>query len=250
MAQETFACKLCHVAFPLTADYWHRSPSTRTGFVHVCKACVKIRARSYRYTPPIDHQTYTCKICHVTYPLTRRYWHQDPSNRTGFAYRCKGCVKQHNDRYYQEHRAEIIARKPSWTIDRTKARARVTQWRQAHPDEHKAHDAKYYQTHQNQIKRFQARYKREHPETLAATKKRSYLKHRDKILLRCRQYRKDHPEKAPGYSQRVAIYARDGGKCHLCHRQVSRHTFHLDHIIPRSKGGQASLDNLALAHPT
>lgn len=45
------------------------------------------------------------------------------------------------------------------------------------------------------------------------------------------------------------IYERDGGKCHICHRRVSRGDFHIDHLIPVSQGGANVASNVALAHP-
>lgn len=45
------------------------------------------------------------------------------------------------------------------------------------------------------------------------------------------------------------VFLRDGGRCHICKRCVSRKNFHLDHLIPLSKGGSHSTDNLAVAHP-
>ena len=49
---------------------------------------------------------------------------------------------------------------------------------------------------------------------------------------------------------RLALYERDGGRCHLCDRKVPRHAFHLDHLIPLSKGGPHTAQNLRVAHPS
>ncbi len=48
---------------------------------------------------------------------------------------------------------------------------------------------------------------------------------------------------------RLVVYERDGGRCHLCNKTVSRHNFHIDHLIPISKGGSHTYANVALAHP-
>lgn len=47
---------------------------------------------------------------------------------------------------------------------------------------------------------------------------------------------------------RMAIYERDRGICHICRRKVSIRTFTLDHLIPRSDGGLDIPPNLAVAH--
>lgn len=51
---------------------------------------------------------------------------------------------------------------------------------------------------------------------------------------------------------RDAVVSRDAGRCRYCGFAQLGHgaTFHIDHIVPRSKGGATSLDNLALQCPS
>jgi 5-methylcytosine-specific restriction endonuclease McrA len=49
--------------------------------------------------------------------------------------------------------------------------------------------------------------------------------------------------------RRDAIYARDGGICHLCRLSVDPAKFHLDHRIPLTRGGEHTAANLFVAHP-
>ena len=42
--------------------------------------------------------------------------------------------------------------------------------------------------------------------------------------------------------QRLRVLARDGYMCQLC--GTTEEPFHIDHIVPRSKGGTADMDNL------
>lgn len=48
---------------------------------------------------------------------------------------------------------------------------------------------------------------------------------------------------------RSRVIARARWRCEYCHAPQARsaYTFHLDHILPRAKGGTAVLENLALA---
>ena len=50
---------------------------------------------------------------------------------------------------------------------------------------------------------------------------------------------------------REAVLERDGGRCQYCRlAQIGQGaTFHIDHVIPQSKAGPTSLDNLALQCP-
>ncbi len=43
------------------------------------------------------------------------------------------------------------------------------------------------------------------------------------------------------------LYLRDKGRCQYCSRKVSTADFTLDHVVPRSKGGQTSWTNLVTA---
>lgn len=47
---------------------------------------------------------------------------------------------------------------------------------------------------------------------------------------------------------RKAVIRRDGYICQLCGRRVDPRKLDIDHIVPRSKGGLDTLDNLRVAH--
>jgi len=49
---------------------------------------------------------------------------------------------------------------------------------------------------------------------------------------------------------RIVIYHRDGGTCMKCGVKLSKKYFHVDHIVPLSRGGaEWDLDNLELSCP-
>jgi 5-methylcytosine-specific restriction endonuclease McrA len=48
---------------------------------------------------------------------------------------------------------------------------------------------------------------------------------------------------------RIAIYHRDKGVCHICGEHVWHQYFHIDHIVPLARGGSDTPNNVALAHP-
>lgn len=63
------------------------------------------------------------------------------------------------------------------------------------------------------------------------------LKRKDKI----REFTKE---------QRAAIYHRDGGVCKICKTKCTDDSYHADHIVPHSKGGETKLSNSQLLCPT
>ena len=102
---------------------------------------------------------------------------------------------------------------------------------------------------------------------------------RDKLRLHCLAYSKSHPEKIKQLGiawrkanvdrvrdycsqrrarernavvelvQRTTVFKRDRGICHICNKKVSSTNWHLDHIIPLSRGGKHSYENVAVSHP-
>ncbi|HLZ51372.1 MAG TPA: HNH endonuclease signature motif containing protein [Candidatus Acidoferrum sp.] len=48
-----------------------------------------------------------------------------------------------------------------------------------------------------------------------------------------------------------AVRSRAHGRCQYClmHESLQGATFHVEHVIPQSKGGESTLENLALACP-
>lgn len=47
---------------------------------------------------------------------------------------------------------------------------------------------------------------------------------------------------------RDAVYRRDNGYCHLCKLPVARELATFDHVVPISRGGEDSEDNVRTAH--
>lgn len=63
-----------------------------------------------------------------------------------------------------------------------------------------------------------------------------------------KRMRRKHIQAAP---ERIHIYEiaeRDGWRCHICERKVTRETWSLDHLVPISAGGPHTHDNVAIAH--
>jgi hypothetical protein len=46
----------------------------------------------------------------------------------------------------------------------------------------------------------------------------------------------------------ATLAKRDGWRCHVCRRAVSRETWSMDHLVPLSAGGSHTWENVALAH--
>lgn len=48
---------------------------------------------------------------------------------------------------------------------------------------------------------------------------------------------------------RLKVWERDRGVCHICKRTCDPENWHLDHVTPIARGGQHSYANVAVSHP-
>lgn len=61
------------------------------------------------------------------------------------------------------------------------------------------------------------------------------------------QQRERNKRRVEGPVGRAMLYERDGGKCYLCEQDVTLEAMHLDHVLPLSRGGSHTADNLRVA---
>jgi 5-methylcytosine-specific restriction endonuclease McrA len=65
----------------------------------------------------------------------------------------------------------------------------------------------------------------------------------DKLRRRAREKRAYVEDVEP-----IVIWARDSGHCHICKEEVSFYKMQLDHVVPISRGGQHSYNNIKASH--
>lgn len=90
-----------------------------------------------------------------------------------------------------------------------------------------------------------------------------YERNRIRKAETCKQWRKQNPVKVAEYGHKhrarkkaaqigevsyARILARDGMFCYLCSSQIAQHALSFDHVIPLSRGGAHSEDNVRPAH--
>jgi 5-methylcytosine-specific restriction endonuclease McrA len=49
---------------------------------------------------------------------------------------------------------------------------------------------------------------------------------------------------------RAKVYKRDKGICGICGKKVSAFHFHVDHVVPLSRGGSHTYGNTQTSHPS
>lgn len=125
------------------------------------------------------------------------------------------------------------------------------EWRAKNEEHHRAYDRAYYAANKQR---------------LSATWKAYYAKNADRLRENHRDWLRTHPDAGRQHKQirrarqlsspaierisRAALWERDGGKCHICGKRCDPNDWHADHLIPLSRGGAHTMNNLAVAHPS
>jgi len=102
------------------------------------------------------------------------------------------------------------------------------------------------------------------PERRRSRDRERYLQRRETQSEYLREWKKRNRDRVNAYEaarrarvkgspetefiDRMQIYERDGGRCHICERPTWEGDFTLDHLIPLSKGGAHVRTNIAVAH--
>lgn len=162
----------------------------------------------------------TCSRCKVS--KNEAEFHRDKGRSDGLFPYCREC----NSGLCREYRQRNLERLRSYDHDRyhedpdRKAAtiARTKGYREADPLKRKAYDKRYYESN------------------------RDYFRTHD-ALRRARKRGAPVVEKV----DRSYIVKRDGGICHLCGKKPPIHLIELDHLVPLSKGGTHTADNLRVS---
>lgn len=268
---KSFIC-----ANPECGNIVYRSPS------HIARNqlnfCSNSCHQQYRSIKAKQVSTQICSLCKNAFPSTLEYFNKG-GRANGLYSACKPCQKLAADDWYIDHRQEHLQQTKSYTQSHPEIRRKaVRDYRLRNPEKRKLQQRQSAQRRRLNGKARLDYLKAKENGKAAARRKRHLDKHpgiRQKYVARYVQklkelgksrhsvWKMNHPDsvanknrvstigrqqmKANGVTA-IGIYERDGGKCHLCHHKVSRKSFSLDHIIPKSKDGPGTWENLALAH--
>jgi 5-methylcytosine-specific restriction endonuclease McrA len=226
----------------------------------------------------LDISTQICSRCKNPFPATLQYFSKG-NKKNGLHSHCKPCQQQASHDSYMTNRESVLQRTSAYQKAHPEMnRASTKKWRLKDPVKTKQSAQQTYQhrktngklkeewqrrTQSGRQAKATKRYHQNHPEA----KKTISTKHKKKLAERGltlhSRWKKNRPDSVANKNRlrtigrqdmkingvtAIGIYERDAGKCHLCHRPVSRKTFTLDHIIPKSLNGPGTWENLALAH--
>lgn len=186
-----------------------------------------------------------CTRCGVVKPLAD--YQADRRASDGRTSSCRACEKA---RCAARHAANREA-------DNAQSRERYA----ANPEAARAQRRAYAAAHREERREYRRRYYAENRDALIAKvtkwvaenhdRRRRYIEEnadlfRDHHALA--RARRAGVEIGPRFT-RQQIWDRDGGCCHICGEPCDPDDWHPDHIIPLSKGGPHTFENVAVSHP-
>lgn len=125
----------------------------------------------------------------------------------------------------------LAAQRAAQAADRERFRAYNRKWRLANLDKARMRDNAYNAANREKRAAYTRAYRRANPEYYA-----------DQIVKRIARLR---GAGAVEDISRREVYERDGGACYLCSTPIPYQGYHLDHIVPVSKGGAHTSHNVA-----
>lgn len=188
---------------------------------------------------PEFFKTKTCTKCKVEKPLNEYDKRKDSGD--GLRTNCTECRRKEKSQYYQDNRFEILAKEKAQHAENPgPARERAKQW---------------YADNKERAKKRIAEWAKANPERVLAYKKKYTLEkqpawrkaNRDKGLAQQarRRARKASVPTGPKPTLKELLEMQNG-KCAYCETKTPS-IWHIDHVIPISRGGPDTADNVVAA---
>lgn len=162
----------------------------------------------------------------------------------------KGSVKaRYKDGYRNECRACHQGRAKYWRDDNREERAAYNRaYLKANPERRRAYKETQRERNGDEIRRKSLEKYHRNKEHYAAKAKEWRAANPGKIREAADRRRARVREQAVGRVDYAEILKRDGYWCYLCEQDVAPKDVSYDHVIPLSKGGPHSMDNIRITH--
>ena len=175
---------------------------------------------------------------------------------------CGACSRIRAAAYYFKNSKKVNARNAAYTKAHPEIkRARTAKWAKANPDKVAASRERNKDKHSVSVAAWQAR----NPERVASNGAAYRTANKEKCLVATTGWKKAHPEAIRIHRENrraremggklstglpAKLFSLQRGKCAYCSSDFRKTSYHLDHIMPLSKGGANDNLNMQLLCPT
>lgn len=267
-------CSQCGEAKQATAEFFYRATKSKDGLQASCKECKRkylaanqerlaekgraYRAKNRNQLIQKKHDYYLAnreKIVEKQRAYVQRNFAQVSAQQKAWRESHKEHVSQQKQAYYVANREQIReeARK-FYAANRERIREAARKDWAKNQEKYRERARIYYAEHRDMyadsVRSYQARNK----ERVAQRARAYYLANQEKR----REYNRIYQNRRRGVKIRadgtysaedIALqYERQKGRCHYCKKKVGN-TYHVDHVVPLSRGGTNWPDNLVVTCP-
>jgi len=195
----------------------------------------------------------TCYSCHLEKPLSE--FHKDTSRKDGSQRACKPCVSAISAKRREANKEKLRAQWAAWRdANRERIAANGKRYNLENKDKVTEYRKKYYVENKESILAVGAKYRADNPEAQKARNARWAKANPEKCAAKTRR-RRALKMAAEGTHTRQDIdklFLLQKGKCASCTIKLiksGKNIYHVDHIMPLTKGGGDGPDNLQLLCP-
>lgn len=233
----TKICSECNKKLPATPEYFHVSKIEKYGVGSKCKNCRKRdafenRAKKIKIKPNEDITiTKICTECNNEFPATNDFFHAHSENKYGLSSKCKKCrnlrCNFHNKRTNKKLNKNLNITKVCTGC--SKIFPATIEYFNRYKLGKSGVDCKCKECRQKEARIY-------------------YKNNKEKSLIKYHKYRTVKQGNGGSFTckQIHNMYIQQNKKCKVCREEFGSKKYHIDHIIPISKGGSSDISNIQL----